>query len=174
MSTGGAQGLWNGFCSYQLLTCRFGGACVGKAPIGLSAVPSWKLQAHSRFRLILPSWLGWSLSYSALKRKRGCSQLRHKKKSHKIPKILRLPTNPPLWNMRKDPQLSFLCLSPGFMPQSHPLWLYPHRLHSSSHLLPHLLRAHFARMHCVKCQEHKDQSVTGLTLKLMVWWEDRT
>lgn len=70
VSTGCVQGLCHGGLRSQLLTCRFGCARVGEAPVGLSTVSSCKLQAHSWFRLIFPSRLRWSLSYSALKRKR--------------------------------------------------------------------------------------------------------
>lgn len=133
------------------------GCLCGRGPHWAECCPQQKTPGSFEVQADTPFLAGTKLVLFCIKKKRGCSQLRCKKKSHKIQKILRLPTNLPLWNMRKDPQFSFLCLSPCFMPKSHSLWLYPHCLHSSSHFLPHLLRAHFVRMHCVRCQEHKDQ-----------------
>lgn len=138
-----------------LLTCRLGSARVGQAPIGLSAVSSWKLQAHSRFGLILPSRLRRSLSYSALKRNRGekrvCSQLRSKKE--KQLKSTKHGGRPPAWSQGPLVRLS-VCVSafadvplhsdpPCLPPFSPPLTSYP----TYSELT----------LHCATCQEHKDR-----------------
>lgn len=84
----------------QSLTCGFGSARVGQASIGLSAISSCKLQAHPRFRLIFPSRLRWSLSYSMLKKKRGMREyvanLETERKATKSRKCS--PTDLPLWS----------------------------------------------------------------------------
>lgn len=147
VSMGCGQGQWKGVRRSQLLTCRFGSACVREAPIGLSAVSSWKLQAHSWFRLIFPSRLRWSLSYSVLKRKREekrvCSWLRSKRKSNKIQVMLRSPTVEQR-KSEKDAQPSYV-----FIPLLLLMSLYGHTLSifiifSISCTLPHSFRVHFA------------------------------
>lgn len=98
------------------------GCLCEKGPIGLS-VPVENFQAHSRFRLDTPSLAGIVSVLFCIKKKKGMQPIKTQEKSHKIPKILRLPTNPPLWNMRKD--LSFLfCVFLHVLCHSHTLYGY--------------------------------------------------
>lgn len=166
VSTGGAEGPCNGVCRSQFLTCRFGCTRVGEAPVGLSTVSSWKFQAHSWFRLILPSRLRWSLPYSALKRKRRqgiriCSQLRSKKKSSNIQEGYQFGTG----KISEEPT-AFLSVEVSAF-GGVPLWSYLHQLQPFSLTPSH--PPSFVQSSLCKCAGNTNMNKTQFLPSSSLW-----